>query len=44
MIDCVLCLLLSVASAAVSKTCLATTSTYFGVDGGTAYSDYNYLV
>ncbi len=40
----VLCLFSSVASAAVSTTCLKTTSTYFGVEGGTAYSDYNYLV
>ena len=39
-----LSLVISVASAAVSTTCLKNSSTFYGVSGGTAFSDYVYLV
>jgi hypothetical protein len=40
----ILCLFISVASATVSTTCLKNSPTFYGVTGGTAFSDYVYLV
>jgi hypothetical protein len=39
-----LVLWLTVANAALSLTCLKNSATFYGVSGGTAFSDYVYLV
>lgn len=39
-----LTLFVTAASAAVSTTCLRMPATFYGAAGGTAFSDYNYLV